>query len=78
MDLHGSIYTTCTFTFCLSPHPQQHFLSDSVLSVWPECGPQPWNDSDPPGGEAETLYPKASFSGLPRFQGAEAKETVMA
>lgn len=42
IGLRGSIYTTRTCPFCLSPCPQQHFLS-----VWPECGPQPRNDSGP-------------------------------
>lgn len=57
--------------------PEQCFLLDLVLSVWPECGPQPQNDSDPLE-EKQTLFIQKFLSLGSHISRAEAKEIVMA
>lgn len=51
------VYHTHVHKLSLST-PEQCFLSDWVLSVWPECGPQPRVTSDLLEREAETFIQK--------------------
>lgn len=59
-----------------SLHTRAHFLSDVVLSVWPEGGPQLLNESDPLRRSRNSLS-QSLFLWTHTFPGAEAKEIVM-